>query len=105
MQIKTIVELYDKEPVENVLSACVFEPQILVYICDISDNTLRKETAVYRILKSRGLKTKPRFYYIDTTNLAAIYRTLAAVVRDYPGCMFDFTGGKDLVLLAAGIFC
>ena len=99
------MELYDKEPVENVLSACIFEPQILVYICDVSDNTLRKETAVYRLLKSRHLKTKPRFYYIDTASLPAIRRTLAAIVRDYPGCVFDFTGGKDLVLLAAGIFC
>lgn len=105
MNIKTLVELYDKEPVENVLSACIFEPELLVYVCDINDNTLRKETAVYRLLKSRGVKTKPRFYYIDTTSYAVVYRTFTAIARDYPGCVFDFTGGKDLVLLTAGIFC
>lgn len=103
--IKTLVELYDKEPVDNVLSACIFEPEILVFICDIQDNSLRKETAVYRLLKSKNLKTTPRFYYIDTTNYELIYKTLKAVAKDYPGCVFDFTGGKDLVLLAAGIFC
>lgn len=103
--IKTLVELYDKEPVENVLAACVFEPALVVYVCDITDNSLRKETAVYRLLKSKGIKTKPRFYYIDTTDFAMIYRTLSAIARDYPSCVFDFTGGKDLVLLAAGIFC
>lgn len=105
MNIKTLVELYDKEPLENVISACVFEPEVLVYVCDVGDNTMRKEMAVYRLLKSRGLATKPRFYYIDTTNFAAIYRTFAAIARDYAGCIFDFTGGKNLVLLAAGIFC
>lgn len=103
--VKTLVELYDKEAVENVLGACIFEPEMVVYICDERDSSMRKETAVDRLFKSRGLRSRARFYYIDTSDPARIHRTLEAVVRDYPGCVFDCTGGKDLVLLAAGVFC
>ena len=103
--MKTLVELYDKEPLENVLSACIFKPRMVVYICDARDSSMRKETAVDRLFKSRGLGCKARFYYIDTSNPRHIERTLAAVVRDYPGCVFDCSGGKDLVLLTAAIFC
>ena len=103
--IKTLVELYDKEPMENVLSACIFAPAMVVYICDARDSSMRKETAVERLFKSRQLKSKARFYYIDTSDPAMIRRTFDAVVRDYPGCVFDCTGGKDLVLLEAGLYC
>lgn len=103
--MNTIVELYDKEPLENVLSACIFQPEMVVYVCDVKDNTLRKERAVYRFFRSRGIRAKARFYYIDTTDLGLILKLLHAIRKDYPDCVFDCTGGKDLVLLAAGIFC
>ena len=103
--MKTIVELYDKEPLENVLSACVFEPDMVVYICDARDSSLRKEIAVERLFKSRGLRTQSRFYYINTSDVKAIRKTMEAICRDYPQCAFDCTGGKDLVLITAGIFC
>ena len=103
--MRTLVELYDKEPMENVLGSCIFEPEHVVYLCDIHDSSLRKEKAVYRVFQNRKIKTVPRFYYVDTGNPAAIRRALAAIARDWPGCVFDFTGGKDLVLLITGSFC
>lgn len=42
---------------------------------------------------------------MNTAEPAAIEHVLLAVARDYPGCVFDFTGGRDLVLLIAGLVC
>lgn len=103
--MNVLVELYDKEPVENILSSCIFRPELVVFVCDVKDNTLRKERAVYRFFHSRGLETKARFYYIDTTDIRQIMKLLRAIRKDYPDCVFDCSGGKDLVLLATGIFC
>ena len=103
--IKTLIELYDKQPMENILGACIFSPAMVVYICDARDSSMRKEMAVERLFKSRNMKTKARFYYIDTSNPEMVWRTFEAVVRDYPDCVFDCTGGKDLVLLQAGLYC
>ena len=41
----TLVELYDKEPLENVLAGCIFCPKRVVYLCDGRDSSLRKERA------------------------------------------------------------
>lgn len=103
--MKTLVELYDKEPIDNIISSCIFEPDHVVYLCDINDHSMRKEQAVYKLLQRRKMKTLPRFYYVDTGNPAAINRALSAIVRDWPQCVFDLTGGKDLALLCAGAFC
>ena len=103
--MKTLVELYDKEPIENILSSCIFEPDYVVYLCDVADSSMRKERAVYRLLQRRKMKTLPRFYYVDTSNPSAIQRAFSAIIRDWPQCVFDLTGGKDLVLLCAGAFC
>lgn len=101
----TLVELYDKEPLENVLAGCIFCPKRVVYLCDGRDSSLRKERAVGRLFQSRGLHVETRFYYMNTAEPAAIEHVLLAVARDYPGCVFDFTGGRDLVLLIAGLVC
>ncbi len=103
--MRFLVELFDKEPIENVLGACIFEPEIVILLCDERDAVLFKESAIYRLLRRRNLRTRPRFYYFDGTDTTAIRQVIGAVVRDYPDCVFDFTGGRDLVLLTAGEMC
>lgn len=102
--MRVLVELFDIEPVKNILSLAIYKPELVVYLCDERDTTLFKESSVYRFIKRRGLRTAPRFYYFNAADLASVRRALWAVVRDYPGCVFDFSGGRDLVLLVAGTF-
>lgn len=103
--MRVLVELFDKDPISNILGTCIFEPEIVVFLCDRRDERFVKENAVYRLLRHRRMKTKPRFYYLDTRNLLQIRRVLAAVLRDYPDCCFEYSGGQDLLLLEAGSFC
>ncbi|MDL2323682.1 hypothetical protein LJC61_00835 [Ruminococcaceae bacterium OttesenSCG-928-A16] len=103
--MRVLVELFDKNPIENVLGACAFKPDLIVYLCDVRDATVFKESAIYRLFKMRKLKAMPRFYYLNTADPAEIKRVLAAVMKDYPGCVFDFSGGRDLILLLAGAYC
>ncbi len=101
--LRVLIKLFDREPIKNVLSASIFAPEIVVYLCDQRHGDMFKETAIYRFFKRRGLRCRPRFYYVDAWSPAAVRRALHAVVRDYPGCVFDFTGGKDLLLAMAGM--
>lgn len=101
--MRVLIKLFDREPIKNVLSASIFAPEIVVYLCDQRHGDLFKESAIYRFFRRRGLRCRPRFYYVDAWSPAAVRRALRAVVRDYPGCIFDFTGGKDLLLGMAGM--
>lgn len=103
--MRVLIELLDKHPIENILGTCVFKPEIVVFLCDVNESSMQNETSIYRLLRRRKIKTTPRFYYFNTGSTTEIRRVLAAVVRDYPGCVFDYTGGHDLVLLQAGAYC
>lgn len=101
----TLVELYDKEPIENLLAAAVFRPDHIVYLCGKHTLNNRRKNALYRFLKRKNLKTKLTFYVMDTTDIGAITRTLEKTHRLFPDCVFEFTGGTDLLLLCSGVFC
>lgn len=101
-KLRVLIELFDREPIENILGACIFKPQVVVYLCDKRDSRFLKESAIYRLFRSRKLAAQPRFYYFDGFDPVGIRRVLFAVVKDYPGCVFDFSGGRDLLLLVAG---
>ena len=58
--MKTIIELYDREPIENLLSTIIFQPEHVVYItgCDAPDAIRRQ--AMERALSS-WLRTQSVF--------------------------------------------
>lgn len=101
-QVRVLIEFLDQDPINNVLGACIFQPETVVYLCDHRDARFLKESAIYRLFKQRKIKTQPRFYYFDASDPMGVRRVLGAVLNDYPGCVLDFTGGRDLVLLVAG---
>ncbi|MDD3428689.1 MAG: hypothetical protein PHG02_01620 [Oscillospiraceae bacterium] len=102
--METLVEFLDIEPIENILGATIFKPKKLVYVCDHQTSKRQKEILQY-YTKQKKLTQDVTFYLTDTTNLQAILSTLKKVTTENTNCVFDFTGGTDMVLLAAGIFC
>lgn len=102
--MRVLIELFDTEPTKNLLAATIFAPEIVVFLCDERDTTLFKESSIYRYFRRRGLRTRPRFLYLNASDPEAVRRVLWAVLRDYPGCVFDFSGGRDLLVLVAGTF-
>ncbi len=101
--MRFLIKLFDREPIKNLLSATVFEPEVVVYLCDETHANLFKESAIYRYFKKKGLRTRPRFFYVDPWSPVEVRQVLRAVVQDYAGCVFDLTGGKDLLLVTAGM--
>ena len=99
----TLVELYDKEPLENVLAGCIFCPKRVVYLCDGRDSSLRKERAVGRLFQSRGLHVETRFYYMNTADPAAIEHVLLALCAGKSSCpvFISMPGAAGLLTLAA----
>lgn len=102
--MNTLVELFDKEPIENILSTRVFRPKTTIFICD-SRTPERKRRVVRTMLQNWGMDTEIKFYEVDTDHIEHITHTLERVLQTYPDAVFDFAGGKDLMLVAAGIFC
>ena len=101
--MKTLIELYDERPMENVLAADVFHPERVVYLCEraiAQDKILQQHLRDY--FDHRGLDIELVFeesslYYTDK-----IARQILRITETYPDCVLDITGGTDAALFAAG---
>lgn len=104
--MKTLIELYDELPIENVLASEVFRPGRTVFLCpaEVAQNKDRQEK-LRAYFAHCGLDTELVFlesslYYSDK-----IVKQLRHVVKTYDDCILDVTGGTDAALFACGQFC
>ena len=102
--MKTIIELYDEEPIFNILAAVAFRPETLVFIGGKLMRTDRKNRII-RCLEERNLSIKVHFYTADANRIPSMLETMEKVTERFPDCVLDITGGSSTMLYAAGVFC
>ena len=104
MEVKTLVELLDERPLENVLGVEIFRPEEAVYVCpEGTPKYVKKQLRDY--FSHRGIETSLRFLHVDVFDAQAILRLFRDILQEYPDAVMDITGGTDAVLFAAGVAC
>lgn len=104
--MKTLIELYDERPIENVLATEVFSPERTIFLCPseiAQDKNIRTKLAEY--FRHRGLETELIFLECSLYNSEKIEKQLRAITEKYPDCVLDITGGTDAALFAGGKLC
>ena len=102
--MKTLIELYDERPLENVLGVEMFRPERVIYICpDViaSDQTLHKKLREF--FRHRGMKVELIFMRASVYDAEAMLHVLRKTIGQYPNAAMDITGGTDAVLFASGL--
>lgn len=104
--MKTLIELYDERPVENILATEMFCSERTVFLCppEIAGEK-EAERRIRAYAAYRGLKTKMVFVSTSRYSASAIKATLKKVASRYPDCVMDITGGSDAALFACGMLC
>ena len=98
----TAVEFYDRTPIENVISSLTTVPDKIIFIGD--GKVMKKFESVYQtFLEARGLNIELAYRNIKKNDLNNIVEVLSDIVDTEEQCVFDLTGGEDLVLVAMGI--
>ena len=102
--MRTLIELYDERPLDNVLSAEMFRPERTVYICprEVARDPNRRES-LERYFKSRGVDTACEFLEADMLDPLEVSALLRASWKRYPDAAIDISGGTDSALFAAGL--
>jgi len=104
--MKTLIELYDQRPLENVLSAEMFRPERLVYICSEQIAGSKKVKEKLRgFFKHRGIDVEIEFMCAQRYDTQQLLSRLKEVVKKYDDCVLDITGGSEAALFAAGLAC
>lgn len=103
---KTLIELFDKEPIYNYLAATVFEPEKVIFVGDGEAN--RRENVAATEEYARIMKLGCRFEraYAKSEDFYDVRRTVKNLIAKETAkgneCVVDVTGGRDLALVAAG---
>ena len=101
--MKTLIELYDERPIENVLGAEMFHPEELILLCSpeqISEKLLRN--SVDRYFRHRGLSTRVTVAPVSLLDAVKVEKRLRQLIESHEDCVIDITGGTDAALFAAG---
>ena len=102
--MRTLIELYDERPLENVLSTETFRPERTVFLAppDVTMDKLRRES-IEQYFRHRGLDTRVTFLTTSLLETETVARELRKVLDRYPDCAVDISGGTDAALFAAGM--
>ena len=101
--MKTLIELFDERPVENVLATEVFRPERTIFLCGAEDAQNRsKQEKLRSFMARRGLDTELIFVESSLFYTDKIKKQLLRLLEQYPDCTLDTTGGTDAALFAAG---
>lgn len=103
----TIIEFFDEEPVENVITALKFHVSRIIFVGYQEFMTENRRRAVEKLLKGRDPSLLIKYMEVNRYDLGEIVETLQTAVmkekKDGYACCFDLTGGEELILTAMGI--
>ena len=100
----TLIELFDKTPVENILGSLALKPDKVVFVTPESRKAIRAVPNYQKILNGRGIYLEMRVKSIAKNDLEAIVAALYDIISDpTDSYVVDISGGDEGALVALGI--
>lgn len=99
----TYVEFFDNIASENVCACLTYVPDRVIYIGDnaklINEHISRYE----KVFEARGYGVEFIPMAVTNKNLDDYVTLISEIVEAYDDCVFDITGGEEMLILALGI--
>ena len=102
--MKTLIELYDENPIENVLGTEVFRPKEMVLLCppEVESRRALKES-LDKYFRHRGCPVKITIVPVSLLDADKVAKRIREVLAAREDCAIDISGGTDAALFAAGL--
>lgn len=104
-KIGTLVELFDRRNLPNVVGVQAFSPENVVYIADRNACSKRKIESTEKFFKVMGIETKVHWRLVDMSNFGEVCAEIEGSVEKFGAEAIDVTGGRAYSYIAAGIIC
>lgn len=99
----TYIEFFDKVASENICACLTYAPDRVIYIGD-NAKQMKKHIAKYeQVFADRGHQIEFLYKTVSKSNLANAVELLMELVETYEDCVFDITGGEEILNLALGV--
>lgn len=104
--MRTLIELYDRNPIYNYLAALVFKPEKVIFVGAVNEPIEKCRAKTQKFAQLTDIKSKFEFVYSKPNDFEDNCRTLKSVISKEKSmgneCFIDVTGGRDLALVASG---
>ncbi len=97
----TLVELFERTPIENMISALTLSPEKIIFV-GVPSQMNSPIKRYRRYLEGVGRKCEIVTVGIDKNDLSDTVNALTRIALTEKDCVFDITGGDDLTLFALG---
>lgn len=99
----TYIEFFDENATNNVCSCLTRAPERVIFVGNNSKQ-MKKKIEIYRgIFEERGQQIAFDYRSTPRNDLENAVSLLKCLLDEYDDCVFDITGGDELLLLALGV--
>ncbi len=99
----TLIEIFDAKQYENILAVVSLKKlNKVIYLGSKEIMTQEKKQRLSAFFKAERLLFPCEFIYIERDNAALISNTLENIIKSNKNCIFDVTGGEDVILTIVG---
>lgn len=99
--MKTLIELFDTDMLENVISCIAFKPERVVFIG--FDIPAHKRQDIEATLRKNGVNTKCEYIEPLNRDLDELVSQLVRIIGNNPDCMIELGGGDEVLAAAVGV--
>ncbi len=99
----TLVEIFAKNPLENIISSLVLKPDRVVFLSHEIKKIAREADAIGEILEKRGIGASVYKKSVAKNDIASIIAVLREVTNGGDDYVIDFSGGEESILVSLGM--
>lgn len=100
----TLIEIFDAKQHENIISPILFgNLGKVIYVGTKEIMTPKKIKNLKSFFLHRKSALPLEFLYVERDNSSSVKKRLEEIVLTNPDCVFDVTGGEDVILSSLGI--
>ena len=100
--IKTLIEILDGSPVENVIAGLRFKPEKIIFLGFKNLMNEKTKKAISDLFNKKNINSHLVFEIVPRNDFEAITQRLCEITENNEDCWFDLSGGKDITLAAMG---
>lgn len=100
--MRTIVEFWDEEPMNNVYGALACSPDRILYLASPGQVRTRRRKSIPRFLSGMGQKPEIVFREMPEADLEGVSLVLEEILDREEEVCFDLTGGSEIAMAALG---
>ena len=103
---KVLIELYDSDALENIISLQLAHYDVLIFMCFKDSDPDLKKRGVIKDVITRRTGTEVVFKDASDRDIGSALTAFEEIETEYPDCFFevDITGGDEIFIAALGRF-